>query len=55
MASYIGTINDNYKIASAVEKKYLENAVNALMKRENPDSDFTKAIGCSIKDKNYIK
>ncbi|MEE4197996.1 MAG: thioredoxin family protein [Bacteroidales bacterium] len=55
VVSYIGTIDDNYKDASAVEKRYLNDAVNALLKGEKPDPDFTKAIGCTIKDKNYQK
>lgn len=55
IVSYIGTIDDNYKDASAVEKKYLADAVNALINGEKPDPDFTKAIGCTIKDKNYKK
>jgi len=49
--AYIGTIDDNYKDASQVEKKYLENAVVALMEGEEPNPAVTKAIGCTIKDK----
>lgn len=48
---YIGTIDDNYKDADKVEKKYLASAVNALMNGEKPEPQKTKAIGCSIKDK----
>ncbi|MBS3806693.1 MAG: thioredoxin family protein [Bacteroidales bacterium] len=48
---YIGTIDDNYKDADKVEKKYLAGAVNALLKGEKPEPQKTKAIGCSIKDK----
>jgi len=55
MVSYIGTIDDNYKDASAVEKQYLDDAVTALLKGDKPNPDFTKAIGCTIKDKNYKK
>lgn len=55
VVSYIGTIDDNYKDASAVEKKYLKKAVLALLDGNKPDPDFTKAIGCTIKDKNYKK
>lgn len=55
IVSYIGTIDDNYKDATAVEKEFLADAVNALIKGEKPDPDFTKAIGCTIKDKNYKK
>ena len=46
---YIGAFDDNAKNEKDVEKKYLENAINALLKGKNPDPDFTKAIGCSIK------
>jgi len=55
VVSYIGTIDDNYKDASAVEKKYLKDAVTALINGKKPDPDFTKAIGCTIKDKDYQK
>ncbi len=55
IVSYIGTIDDNYKDASSVEKKYLENAVKALLDGKDPEPNYTKAIGCTIKDKNYIK
>jgi len=48
---YIGTIDDNYKDADKVEKKYLAGAVHALLKGEKPEPQKTKAIGCSIKDK----
>lgn len=55
VVSYIGTIDDNYKDASAVEKKYLNDAVTALINGKKPNPDFTKAIGCTIKDKDYQK
>lgn len=55
VVSYIGTIDNNYKDASKADEKYLANAVNALLDGEKPDPDFTKAIGCTIKDKNYKK
>lgn len=55
IVSYIGTIDDNYKDAALVEKKYLENAVKAILDGKNPEPNFTKAIGCTIKDKNYTK
>ena len=55
MVTYIGTIDDNYKDASMVEKKYLEEAVKALLNGKHPEPNFTKAIGCTIKDKNYVK
>ncbi len=48
---YIGAIDDNYKDASAVEEKFLENAIAAIEKGEMPDPATTKAIGCTIKVK----
>jgi len=53
--AYIGTIDDNYKDAAQVSKKYLADAVNALLDNKKPDPDFTKAVGCSIKDKSTKK
>jgi len=50
VVKYIGTIDDNYKNANAVEKKYLATAVDALLNGNNPEPAKTKAIGCSIKD-----
>ncbi|MDO6758653.1 thioredoxin family protein [Tamlana sp. 2_MG-2023] len=49
VVKYIGAIDDNYKDAAAVNTKYVEAAVDALLKgKEVPESE-TKAIGCSIK------
>lgn len=48
---YIGTIDDNYGDASAVEEKYLATAVDALLAGKEPNPATTKAIGCSIKKK----
>ncbi len=49
VVKYIGAIDDNYKDASAVNKKYVENAINALLNGEDIKEKETKAIGCSIK------
>tara|TARA_R110000868_G_scaffold35765_2_gene127770 strand:+ start:1631 stop:2245 length:615 start_codon:yes stop_codon:yes gene_type:complete len=46
---YMGTIDDNYKDAKSVKTKYVENAVDALLKGEEIKQTETKAIGCSIK------
>ena len=46
---YIGAIDDNYKDASAVKVKYVENAVDALLNGKEVPEKETKAIGCSIK------
>ncbi|HMB99580.1 MAG TPA: thioredoxin family protein [Flavobacteriaceae bacterium] len=46
---YIGAIDDNYKDASAVKEKYVENAVDALLSGKSVEKTETKAIGCTIK------
>jgi peroxiredoxin len=46
---YIGAIDDNYEDADAVQKKYVEEAVEALSKGQEVANPTTKAIGCSIK------
>ncbi len=47
---YIGAIDDNTE-ADEVEKTYLEDAIAAIEAGKEPDPDFTKAVGCSIKVK----
>lgn len=49
VVKYIGAIDDNYQDASAVKTKYVENAINALLKGKEVPEKETKAIGCSIK------
>lgn len=49
VVKYIGTIDDNYKDASAVKIRYVEDAVDALLRGEEIKQKETKAIGCSIK------
>lgn len=46
---YIGAIDDNYEEPTAVKEKYVENAVDALLKGQAIKVTETKAIGCSIK------
>ncbi|WP_243421745.1 thioredoxin family protein [Marinifilum breve] len=46
---YIGTIDNNYKDASKVSTKYVEDAINSLLMGKKPEVTYTKAIGCSIK------
>ncbi len=48
---YIGAIDDNYSNASAVKTKYVENAVDAMLKGEEISITTTRAIGCSIKSR----
>ncbi|OBQ54646.1 thioredoxin family protein [Tamlana sp. s12] len=49
VVKYIGAIDDNYKDPSAVTTKYVEAAVDALLKGNPVPETETKAIGCSIK------
>ncbi|MCA6078582.1 thioredoxin family protein [Fulvivirga sedimenti] len=50
--SYIGAIDNNTRSAADANKKYVQDAVNAILKGENPPETKTKAIGCSIKWKS---
>lgn len=49
IVEYIGAIDNNSQDADAVTEKYVENAVDALLKSKKPVVNATKAIGCSIK------
>lgn len=49
VVKYIGAIDDNYQDASAVNVKYVENAIDALMDGKEIKEKETRAIGCSIK------
>lgn len=49
VVKYIGAIDDNYKDAKAVTVKYVEDAVDALLKNTEIKVKETRAIGCSIK------
>ena len=55
MVKYIGAIDDNTYKADEVEKRYIEDAVAAMMEGNDPSPSFTRAVGCSIKDKNKKK
>ncbi len=48
---YIGAIDNNPQDADAVTKRYLEEAIAAVEAGQEPDPDYTKAVGCSIKVK----
>lgn len=49
---YIGAIDNNAQDAKAATEHYVMNAIEALKKGEDPNPDFTKAVGCSIKVKS---
>jgi len=46
---YIGAIDDNADEPAAVKKQYLYDAMGAILSGNEPESSFTKAIGCTIK------
>ena len=47
--AYIGAVDDNVRDPEAVTKRYVEDAVDALLAGRTPEVTETKAIGCSIK------
>lgn len=49
---YIGAIDDSARDQSAIKRKYVEEAVDALLAGKPVTSTRTKAIGCTIKWKN---
>ena len=49
MVEYIGAIDNSSRNPDKVTEKYVENAVDALLKGEKPQKTETRAIGCSIK------
>lgn len=50
IVKYIGSIDDSARNEGAVRTKYVENAVDALLKGVPIEVASTKAIGCSIKE-----
>ena len=50
IVKYIGAIDDSSRDATSVRKKYVENAVDALLANEPIELASTKAIGCGIKN-----
>lgn len=50
--AYIGTIDNNSRDASSASKKYVEDAVDALLQNKPVANARTKAIGCGIKWKD---
>ena len=51
IVEYIGAIDDSSRNENNVKERFVENAVDALLKGERPTKTDTRAIGCSIKDK----
>ncbi|MDA8693250.1 thioredoxin family protein [Saprospiraceae bacterium] len=46
---YTGAIDDNANDADGVEERFVENAIAAIEKGEDPNPATTKAVGCGIK------
>ncbi len=49
IVEYIGAIDDNTEVPTAVKTKYVENAVNELLAGKKVTTTSTKAVGCGIK------
>lgn len=52
VVAYIGAIDNNPRNASGADKKYVEDAVNALLSGRSVPVQKTKAVGCGIKWKD---
>ncbi len=50
--TYIGAIDDNANDSSKVETRFVENAIDNMIKGEPVEPSMTKAIGCTIKWRN---
>jgi peroxiredoxin len=48
---YIGAIDDSPEDGAKATELYIENAIASIKKGMDPDPNFTKAIGCTIKVK----
>lgn len=49
--AYTGTIDNNWRDASAVTVNYIDNAIASLKEGKAPEQSATRAIGCTIKTK----
>jgi peroxiredoxin len=50
--AYIGAVDDNSRSASSAKRKYVEEAVDALLANKEVPTAKTRAIGCGIKWKD---
>lgn len=46
---YIGAIDNNAEAPSTTTQRWVENAVNALIRGEKPNPETTKSVGCTVK------
>lgn len=49
VVSYIGAIDDDPDKANSSRTSYVEKAVDALLGGRQPETTFTKAVGCGVK------
>jgi peroxiredoxin len=49
IVKYIGAVDNNAKSEQMADEKYVEMAVDALLKGNDPEPNYTKAVGCTIK------
>jgi len=49
---YIGAIDNNAQDGNAATEHYVASAIEALKKGDDPNPNYTKAIGCTIKVKS---
>mgnify|MGYP000623571457 CR=1 FL=1 len=49
VVQYIGAIDNNPEAPCASTKRFVEDAVHALLRGEKPDPYSTKSVGCTIK------
>jgi hypothetical protein len=53
---YIGAIDDNPETPKSAKNRWVDKAMDALLKGEKPNPDFTRAVGCTVKkDPNIAK
>ena len=50
--AYVGAIDNNARDKGSVSKKYVEDAVDAILSNKSVPTAKTKAIGCGIKYRN---
>lgn len=51
---YIGAIDDNPETPRSAKNRWVEKAVDAMLKGEKPSPDFTRAVGCTVKKKPEV-
>jgi len=49
IVKYIGAVDNNAKSEQLADEKYVENAVDELLAGNDPEVNYTKAVGCTIK------